>query len=102
MRKFSCRPFGDVDVDLDDTQTYIHLPDSIGELRKLILSEIGYAYCYMNYWHPEIFKTVGFQQKNRVLSFIEAFALAEKNNRENVMWYKEQVFLFQDEIENMC
>ena len=25
-----------------------------------------------------------------------------KKNYNNVLWYQEQIFLFQDEIENMC
>lgn len=54
MRKFRCRPFGDVEVDLDDPKTYKHLPKNTNELRQKMLSEIGYAYCYMNFWHKDI------------------------------------------------
>jgi hypothetical protein len=33
---------------------------------------------------------------------IKDFADNRKNNYDNLQWYREQVFLFQDETENMC
>lgn len=99
MRKFTCRPFSD-EVDLDDPKTYDHLPKTTKELRQLMLSEIGYAYCYMNFWHKEVFEMCN--QKGKVDELIKIFTDNEKKNYDNILWYQEQIFLFQDEIENMC
>jgi hypothetical protein len=41
-------------------------------------------------------------QKKRVKKMIKYFSENEKDNANNIMWYKEQIYLFQDEIENMC
>ena len=100
MRKFKCS-LGEV-VDLDDINTYSHLPNTIDELRKLMFQEIGYAYCYMNYWYSDVFNRKDIKQKKHVKKLIKTFTENSDDNRDNIMWYKEQVFLFQDEIENMC
>ena len=69
------------------------------ELRKLMFEEIGYAYCYMNFWHKDIFsKHPG--QKRRVKKLITSFT--ENEHEHDILWYQEQVFLFQNETENMC
>lgn len=104
MRKFACRPFGDIEVDLDDPKTYDHLPKNLNELRTKMLSEIGYAYCYMNFWHKDIFTeySAGRGQKKRVEALVKNFTENERPNYENTLWYQEQIFLFQDEKENMC
>ena len=104
MRLFKTSPYGD-EVDLDDPKTYQYLPKTLKKLRDLMLSEIGYAYCYMNYWHSDIFdgkKDGG--QKTRANSLIKEFTDNEGLNENylNLMWYKERIFLFQNEIENMC
>lgn len=103
MRKFKCGPFNDFEVDLDDPETYNQLPKDLKELRKLMLSEIGYTYCYMNFWHSDIFdgKRDG-GQRERVNQLVKDFTENERHNYKNVLWYQEQIFLFQDEIENMC
>jgi len=104
MRKFICRPFNDIEVDLDDPKTYEHLPQNTEELRQLMLSKIGYVYCYMNYWHKDIFgkKERDGGQKKRVELLVKNFTENERENYENILWYQEQIFLFQDETENMC
>jgi len=103
MRMFVCAPFGDLEVDLDDPATYSHLPNTINELRELMFARIGYAYCYMYYWHPDIYSgNIGDTQKINVKAKIKYFTENERANYNNIMWYKEQVFLFDDEIENMC
>ena len=52
-----------------------------------------------------------YNQRQRVYQLIKDFAENEngrsytedeQKKQENLMWYKEQVFLFEDEIENMC
>ena len=102
MRKFIWRSFGSVEVDLDDPKTYEHLPQTIKELRTLMLSEIGYSYCYMNHWHKDVFGAKDDGQKERVEKLVKNFTDNERENRGNVLWYQEQIFIFQDEIENMC
>lgn len=103
MRKYKCNPFQEQEVDLDNPKTYEYLPNTITELRQIMLSEIGYSYCYMNFWHSDIFdNNIDSGQKNRVNLLIEDFTKNEKENYNNIMWYKEKIFLFQDEIENMC
>ena len=99
MRIFICA-FGE-EVDLDNPDTYINLPDNTKELRSLMFQEIGYYYCYVNFWHKDVYK-VHKDQKKRVEKLIKNFTENERSNRNNVIWYKEQVFIFQDEIENMC
>jgi hypothetical protein len=100
---FTCSPFGD-SVDLDNPNTYEYLPNTTKKLREIMFSEIGYVYCYLNYWHKDSIgnkKTNGKQIK-RVEALIKNFTDNERENRTNVMWYKEQIFIFQNEIENMC
>lgn len=87
-------------IDLDDPKNYDYLPNNVEELRKIMLSEIGYTYCYMKHWRPEMFKSN--DQKKRVKKMIKYFSENEKDNANNIMWYKEQIYLFQEEIENMC
>jgi hypothetical protein len=101
MRKFITSPFGD-EVDLDDSATYSHLPKNVKELRRIMLSEIGYSYCYMNFWHKDIFGSRDGGQKLRVEELVKNFTENEKKNYSNILWYQEQIFLFQNEIENMC
>lgn len=102
MRKFKCAPYGDYEVDLDDPKTYEHLPQIVKELREKMFFEIGYSYCYMNFWHADIFNKNDGGQKTRVELLVKNFTENEKQNYNNVLWYQEQLFLFQDEIENMC
>ena len=90
------------EVDLDDSNTYNHLPQNIQELRKLMFSEIGYSYLYMNFWHSDVFSKNDGGQKDRILKLIENFIKNECTNRRNITWTQEQIYIFQDEIENMC
>ncbi len=103
MREYRTSFDGEI-VDLDDPSTYKYLPNTIEELRSKMYSEIGYFYCYVNYYNKEIFSSdypsVKSQLK-RVDKLIEEYT---KNNRvgKDVKWHQEMLFLFQDEIENMC
>lgn len=131
MRKYITHFEGE-EVDLDDPNTYKHLPDNYQELDKLMLREIGYALVYMDYFpdrkggwpkekNPEMLTRIGdvypnvknpdamvdmnnagHFQRLRIEALITNFAENRRNNITNVAWYKEQVFLFQDEIENLC
>lgn len=98
MRKF--KPSFGEEVDLDSSATYEHLPNTTKELRDLFFKEVGYMHCYTKYWHKDAFEKS--EQMKRIKKLLKNFTLNEVNNITNVMWYQEQVFLFQDEIENMC
>jgi len=100
MRKFICA-FGEK-VDLDDPETYNYLPNNCKDLDKLMFKEIGYALVYVNYFHPEWSEIGGNEQIKRVHNLIKNFADDRANHYDDLMWLKEQVFIFQDEIENMC
>lgn len=121
MREFKSR-FGT--VDLDDPKTYDYLPNTEKELDNLMFREIGFAICYMDFFHsrqgifnkrkkkPRMvevkpgfsvdFNNTGYEQRQRVYKRIEEFCNNRRDNYHNLMWYKEQIYLFQDEIENMC
>ena len=99
MRKHVCSPFGEI-VDLDNPETYSHLPKTTKELRQTMFAEIGMAYTYMYFWHKKVFKKSS--QTERVNLLIKNFADNERENYSNVLWYQEQIFLLQDETENMC
>lgn len=88
-------------VDLDDPNTYSHLPQTTRECDDLMFKEIGYYYCYVNFLHKDLFKSDD-DQILRCLNLIEKFSSERKENYHNLLWYQEQIFLFQDETENMC
>jgi len=104
MREFK-NAFGDK-VDLDDPHTYDHLPNDAKVLDDKMFTEIGYALCYMNNFHPNVFKGKrDGSQRKRVMKLIENFCNERKNHYDGidgVLWVKEQVYIFQDETENMC
>ena len=110
MRQFKTAMYGT--VDLDDEVTYKHLPDDVNELDEKMFNEIGKAICYMDYWYLEDFpkkrpkKTDinywGYKQRKRVEVLIDIFTKERKNNYKNKMWYKEKLYILQDETENMC
>ncbi len=102
MRIFKCS-FDNFEVDLDNPETYKHLPKSIDELDDRMFKNVGYYYCYVNYFHKDI-KDLGWfvNQEERIFVLIKNFTENRKNNYDNVIWYQEQVYRFEDEIENMC
>lgn len=99
MRKYTCA-FGE-EVDLDNPDTYKHLPDDLKKLDDMMFNVIGQALVYMDYFHPEYYPKND-KQRKRIIQLIKKFADDRHNNYQNKMWYKEQIFLFQDETENMC
>ena len=126
MRNFREQPSG-VMVDLDDPETYKYLPDNEKDLDNLMFREIGMATCYMDYWHPDVFPkekqdphpdiewtkeeiekdlpdqhaNCGYYQRLRVYDLIKIFTEGRRHNYGNIMWFKEQVFRFQNETENI-
>jgi hypothetical protein len=101
MRNFRCS-LGE-EVDLDDPETYNYLPKTCNELDNLMFQEIGRALVYMDWFYWNEFSVgCGWEQRKRVKNLITFFADNRKDHYTDLMWLKEQVFLFQDEIENMC
>jgi len=101
--------FGE-EVDLDNPITYNYLgTDDVSKLDDIMFKEIGQALVYMDYFRPQMFPKkynlndrCGYEQRQRVNKLIKLFADDRHNNWKNPMWFKEQIFLFQDETENMC
>lgn len=108
MRKY-ISSFGE-EFDLDNPDTYKHLPDDLNKLDNMMFKEIGQALVYMDYFRKELFlkkddyyhNSGGFNQRQRIKKLIKDFSENRHKNYKNKMWYKEQIFLFQDETENMC
>ena len=93
------------EVDLDDPKTYEDLPKDVRTLDDRMFSRIGYALCYMKYFRPEIGwgkKSNDGGQKKRIKKLIKDFCNNRFDHYNDVLWLQEQVFLFEDEIENMC
>jgi hypothetical protein len=99
MRKFVCS-LGE-EVDLDNKDTYSYLPDDANQLRDILFKDFGWSQLYMNYLHFDIFDKKDIQ-RIRIDKFMKSYSENHLKNYDNVFWLKEQVFLFQDEIENMC
>jgi hypothetical protein len=132
VREYKLQIPGGGTVDLDDPKTYEYLPNTHEELDRLMFREIGYALCYMDFFsdrvdlfpkekqpeewvsitewypnHPNPERKVdiancSYNQRLRINEKIKNFCDNRKHNYNNLLWYKEQIFLFQDEIENMC
>lgn len=132
MRAYKTTGLIQEEVDLDNPKTYEHLPKTQKELEILMFSEIGRALCYMDFlkaregffpkekqaeelvpiteWYPnhanpEIMVDIvnsSYHQRQRIYKLIDNFSNNRHKNYENIMWCQEQVFLFQDETENMC
>ena len=127
MRKF--KPRWGKEVDLDSNSTYKHLPKTDRDLDDLMLEKIGYAVLYMDYFprrkdlfpHKKIkasasfikkkkftkreahyFLNCGWYQRQRVYKLIKNFANNRHNKWGDARWFREQVFMFDNETENMC
>lgn len=96
MREFKTAD-GEI-VDLDNSETYCYMSDDISKIQFQIQQEIGFYYCYVNYWHPDWDE----KQEARVEELIKKYANGRRDNRNNLPWHRETLFIFQDEIENMC
>jgi uncharacterized FlgJ-related protein len=96
MKKFKTAHCGI--VDLDDDSTYSYMSKDIDVLRKQIHQEIGYYYCYVNYWHnPWCAK-----QEARVELLIEKYTKEWRDNINDLRWHQETLYIILDETENMC
>jgi len=99
-RKYKTSPCG-YEVDLDNPETYNHLPKTRNQLEDKMFSEIGKTLVYMYFLHPDIF-TEDCQQRIRIEEFIKKFKEDRSTKYDDLMWWKEQIFLLQDETENQC
>ncbi len=100
MREFKTT-FGGT-VDLDDPNTYKHLSDDTADLDDLMFKEIGMALAYMDYFRPEFFEDKDGGQRKRVNALIKDYCDNRKHNWHSALWFKEKIFRFQEEVENMC
>lgn len=90
---------------------------SIEDISDACYKEIGYAYLYMNYYHPPCFDPEKINSKHlgedlwagqRVYidalckEFSEIKPAWMENTEENKLRLKKFLYRFKDEIENMC
>ena len=99
MEIATIQPFGG-EIDLDDPKSLDYLPSTVKECEKLMYSEIGINLVYITKWHPDWDEN----QCNRIHTLIDTFILDKfkKENRNNLLWYRKQIFYIQNECENMC
>ena len=85
-------------VDLDDPNTYDHLPRDVEQLRNRIWLEVGFSHVWQKHWHPDG-KT---NQPERVEILVKELADNYKAEYNNHLWLQEFLFRFIEETENMC
>ena len=56
----------------------------------------------MEYLYKDAWKKGGIKQKNKINKMIQYYTDNYREHFNDILWLKEQIFLFQDEIENMC
>lgn len=91
------------EVDLDNPDTYKDMPQDNLACYNRMLQEIGYFYCYTQYWNKDIFSSNRdsvVKQLKRINNLIVNFTA--NCRKKPLIWHQEQLFLFLDEIENMC
>ncbi len=106
MRSYRLTDLSNKVVDLDDGSIYSHLPDDYDSLFNLMCKEIGFALSYMDFIHRELFPLTS-EQRIRVNELVDKFWKERREKKyfggpESILWMREQVYVLQDEIENMC
>ena len=108
MRPYRLTDTSGETVDLDDEAIYAHLPSTHEELRDRMWKDIGYALSYMDYIHRDRFPLDN-EQRIRVTVLVTRFwregceDLESGTLKRSVpRWLREQIYVFEDEIENMC
>lgn len=101
MRKYT-DTFGE-EYDLDDPATYKHLPQGTPEVLARLYREIGYARLYV-IAHRFDESECGRAQIARIEKLVANAAESFGGNMWNksAIYWQERLFLFLDEIENMC
>ena len=114
MRRYHLTDMSDETVDLDNESIYSGLPSTEKELFNRMLQNIGYALSYMDFIWKDSFP-LDARQRVRVNELITKFwsegreerwpgepEREANQKRFDPRWLKEQIFIFEDEIENMC
>lgn len=114
MRLYHLTDLSHETVDLDNESIYATLPSNVEELYDRMLRNIGYALSYIDYIWPDRYPSDS-RQRLRVSELIAHFwhegheerwpgdAIRDGNQKRfDPRWLREQVFVFEDEIENMC
>lgn len=89
--------------DLDDPKTYKRLPQTRGEVLNRLYQEVGYAHLYMM-GHDWSRSESGARQVKRVNELIAEISTYFGGNiwNKSLIFWQEKLFIFLDEIENMC
>lgn len=101
-------PFKDFmgqDIDLDDPKTYEKYDWADYTAEKLYqecMKELGYALFYTQFLHPGDWGTQTGRINEHCTKFAELGHLNRKDTLENRLWLKKFLYIFVDEIENMC
>lgn len=87
--------------DLDDPKTYARFPQTIRDVQEALWRKIGYAAVYV-IAHQFSESECGQKQIDRIGVLVEAVAKGQEQRGKPLIWWQEQLYLFEDEIENMC
>lgn len=108
MRPYKSTGMFQETFDLDDETTYANLPNEEEELTNRMWKNIGFALSYMDFIHRDLYP-MDSRQRIRVTELIAKFWREGREDmpdgdmkRGDVRWLKEQIFIFEDETENMC
>lgn len=88
-----------VAVDLDDPNTYKDYPQDVTEVINELYKKIGYSQVYM-IRYDFVSSKYGREQMYRIQNFLHTLAIDWKGK--DLLWWQKQLFLFRDEVENMC
>lgn len=91
--------------DLDNPKTYDYLPSSIKKLENMILRDYGWACAYIPRDHStEKLNELMDRQLEQVEVFMDNYwkYRLEKSYSKDLIWFKEQAFILENMIENLC
>lgn len=92
-------------VDLDDPATYKYLPQEKDKVLEKLYQEVGYAHLYIMGTKWERYSKEQVKRVRELTEEISKFfgAGAGKNMwAQSTIFWQEKLFIFLDEIENMC
>jgi len=73
--------------------------DHLNKINNKIYKEIGYILTYMKYINSDVYNKS--KKKRKIMKIIKYFITHRKDNLDNIIWNKEQLYLLLDETENM-
>src|SRR5687767_3048817 len=102
MRMFQCA-IGP-EVDLDDPETYKRLPQTVPGVLEKLYKEVGYARLYVLGVHDFTSSECGRAQLERIAKLESEIAgfFGGRLYQQSLIFWQEKLFVFEDEIENMC